>query len=123
MPNLLYPLGFINMSRTYRKKDGIIPKYFFKVEGYKYIFSIFSREVSLNRKEEEILKDKAHLKQLARYNSDVGCKPTNNPPSQYIVDVNTKQRVKDKKEIQKYYQNPEYEPMCFNNKVPLGYWD
>lgn len=109
------------MSRTYRRKKALSDKQpttlcHIKWTGervYRYRWKWFDHYPT----KEEMAKAEAE------YMSDGGTSSFKEPGPSWFRNMNDTRpsRRKNKREIQKYMLDPEYEPMCFA-KGPLDYW-
>ena len=106
------------MSRTFRRKDLKEDTLWVGTEwvyvdtpnwGYTGIYRIS-------------MQDKELVKALAHYHSDA-YKPFKDPGPSWFRNIFTErpQRRINKRELQKFMLDPDYEPICFDKK-PLGYW-
>lgn len=117
------------MSRTYRRKKALnkheptfwtydfVPTLYYEMWNGRYVYRYIWERFDHYPTKEEMAKVRAE------YLSDGGTTNFKEPGPSWFRNVfeTRPSRRKNKREIQKYMLDPEYEPMCFT-KGPLDYW-
>jgi hypothetical protein len=104
------------MSRTYRRRDGV-EDYWITHELIRTNYGYSRAWVKRDQNTKEFKKD------WAKYRSDAGTHNFKEPGPHWFRNLFTDRpgRRFDKRELQKFMADPDYEPMILS-KYPLEYW-